>query len=159
MINMHQFDKLVTDFAARYAVEGLAVEDGVAVLSIDGTEVLLREDAEGGAVVGTAEICEMPPDAHGVFAALALQANFSAAGATALSLDAETGELAVSTSLPLLQADPDSLSDTVETLVNAAEEWRRFAVAFLDVDEEAAIKASDDAAAAPISGNPDFIRV
>ena len=56
-------DELVSGFADRYAIEGLAVEDGVVVLSIDGTEVTFREDADGGAVVVSAEIGEMPPDA------------------------------------------------------------------------------------------------
>lgn len=151
------FDDLVSGFAARYAVEGCSVENGVAVLSVDGTEVTLREAAE--AVIVTAGIFEMPPDSRGVFASLALQANFAAAGATALSLDAETGELFATTSLPLGIADPDALSDAVRTLVDTAEEWRRRAIAFLDVDEEAAITASGEADAAPISGDSGFIRV
>lgn len=153
------FDDLVSGFAARYAVEGCSVENGVAVLSVDGTEVTLREADADAAVVVTAGIFEMPPDSRGVFASLALQANFAAAGATALSLDAETGELFATTSLPLGIADPDALSGAVRTLVDTAEEWRRRAIAFLDVDEEAAITASDEADAAPISGDSGFIRV
>ena len=152
-------DELVSGFADRYAIEGLAVEDGVVVLSIDGTEVTFREDADGGAVVVSAEIGEMPPDARGVFASLALQATFAAAGELALSLDGETGELSVSTSLPLALADPDALSDAVESLVNTAEEWRRNAVAFLDVDEEAAITDAEDADANPFTGDSGFLRV
>ncbi len=152
-------DELVSGFADRYAIEGLAVEDGVVVLSIDGTEVTLREDADGGAVVVSAEIGEAPPDERGVFASLALQANFAAAGGSALSLDAETGDLFVSASLPLALADPDALSDAVESLVNTAEEWRRNAVAFLDVDEEAAISDAEDADANPFTGDSGFLRV
>ncbi len=153
------FDELVSGFAARYAIEGLAVEDGAAVLSIDGTEVTLRESADGGAVVVSAEIIEMPPDARGVFASLALQANYAAVGGSALSLDAETGELSIATALPLALADPESLSAAVEALVNTAEEWRRNVVAFLDVDEEAAISDAEDADANPFTGDSGFLRV
>ena len=134
-------------------------EGGSVVLSIDGTEVTLREDADGPTVVLAAEIGEMPPDSRGVFSSLALQANFASMGGMALSLDAETGEFFATASLPLALADTDTLSHAVEALVDTAEEWRRNAVAFLDVDEEAALSEADEADANPLSGVPDFIRV
>ena len=154
-----EFIELVSSFAERHAIEGLAAEDGVATLDIDGTEVTLRENPEGRAVVIAALIGEMPPDANGVFASVALQANFIAFGGTALCVDAETDELSVVTSLPLALADPDSLSAAVESLVNTAEEWRRNAVAFLEVDEEAAFSDAEAADANPLSGDPGFLRV
>ena len=134
-------------------------EGDAVVLSIDGLEVEFREDADGQAVVLAAEVGEMPPDAGGVFAALALRANFASLGATALSLDAETGGLFATASLPLALADPDALSRAVEGFVDAAEEWSRYATAFLDVDDEAALARADDEDASPLSGVPDFIRV
>ena len=154
-----EFIELVSSFAERHAIEGLAAEDGVAMIDIDGTEVTLRESDEGRAVVIAALIGDMPPDAKGLFASVALQANFFADGGTALSLDAETDELSVSTSLPLALADPDSLSAAVESLVNTAEEWRRNAVAFLEVDEEAAFSDAEAADANPLSGDSGFLRV
>ena len=154
-----EFIELVSSFVERHAIEGLAAEDGVAMIDIDGTEVTLRESAEGRAVVIAALIGDMPPDAKGLFASVALQANFFASGGTALSLDAETDELSVSTSLPLALADPDSLSAAVESLVNTAEEWRRNAVAFLEVDEEAAFSDAEAADANPLSGDSGFLRV
>ena len=154
-----EFNELLSRFADRFAVEGTDAKDGVAVLSVDGTEVTFREDAAGGAVVIAALIGDMPPDANGVFASVALRANFIAFGGTALSLDAETDELSVSTSLPLALADPDSLSAAVESLVNTAEEWRRNAVAFLEVDEEAAFSDAEAADANPLSGDSGFLRV
>ena len=134
-------------------------EDGTVVLSIDGTEVTLREDADGRTVVIAAEIGEMPPDSKGIFSSLALQTNYASLGGTALSLDAETGDLFATTSLPLALADPDALSRAVETLVDTAEEWGRNAAVFLEVDEEAALLEADDADALPLSGNPGFLRV
>ena len=134
-------------------------ENDPVILSIDGTEVTLREDAAGQWVVITAEIGEMPPDARGVFSALALQANYASLGATELSLDAETGDLFATTSLPLALADPDALSRAVEALVNTAEEWSRNATAFLDVDEEVELSEADDEDASPFSGNLEFLRV
>ena len=129
------------------------------VLAIDGTEVTFREDADGRWVVMAAEIGEMPPDARGVFSSLALQANYASLGGTALSLDAGSGELFATASLPLATAAPDALSHVVEALVNTAEEWRRNATAFLDVDEEAALAEAENEDANPLSGSPDFIRV
>ena len=134
-------------------------EGDAVVLSIDGTEVTFREDADGRTVLLSAEIGEMPPDARGVFSSLALQFNYSSLGGTALFADAESGELFATASLPLALADPDALSHAVEALVDSAEEWRRNAVAFLDVDEEAALSEAESADASPLSGIPDFIRV
>lgn len=117
-------------------------EGDAVVLSIDGLEVEFREDAGSQAVVLAAEIGEMPPDAEGVFAALALRANFASLGATALSLDAETGDLFATASLPLALADPetrafgairsiplpvaepDVLLEAVGDLVKTAASWR-----------------------------------
>ena len=154
-----EFIELVSSFAERHAIEGLAAEDGVVMIDIDGTEVALRENPESRAVVVTALVGDMPPDANGVFASVALQANFIAFGGTALCVDAETDELSVVTSLPLALADPDSLSAAVESLVNTAEEWRQNANAFLDVDEEAALAKADEEDSSPLSGDPGFLRV
>ena len=154
-----EFIELVTSFAERHAIEGLAAEDGVAMIDIDGTEVMLRESAEGRTVAISALIGDMPPDINGVFASVALQANFIAFGGTALCVDAETDELSVATSLPLALADPDALSAAVESLVNTAEEWRRNVVAFLEVDEEAAFSDAEAADANPLSGDSGFLRL
>ena len=154
-----EFIELVTSFAERHAIEGLAAEDGVAMIDIDGTEVTLRESAEGRTVAISALIGDMPPDANGVFASVALQANYAAIGGMALCVDAETDELSVATSRPLALADPDALSAAVESLVNTAEEWRRNAVAFLEVDEEAAFSDAEAADANPLSGDSGFLRV
>ena len=129
------------------------------VLAFDGMEVTFHEDDDGRAVVVTADIGEMPPDEKGIFAELALQANYSFLGTTALSLDAEAGELFATTTLPLALASADALSAAVESLVNTAEEWRRYATAFLDVDEEAAFLKAEHDEVSPISGNHEFIRV
>ena len=153
------FKELLTRFADRHAIEGLDAGDGAAMLDIDGTEVTFRESNEGGAVVVTALVGEMPPDAKGVFASVALQANFAAAGGVALCVDAETDELSIATSLPLVLADADSLSAAVESLVNTAEEWCRNVVAFLDVDEEAAIAEEDEEGASPLIGDSGFLQV
>ena len=39
-----EFIELVSSFAERHAIEGLAAEDGVAMIDIDGTEVALSKD-------------------------------------------------------------------------------------------------------------------
>jgi hypothetical protein len=154
-----EFNELLSLFADRHGIDGFAAEDGEASLDIDGTEVALRENPESRAVVVTALVGDMPPDANGVFASVALQANYAAVGGMALCVDAETDELSVATSLPLALADPDTLSAAVESLVNTAEEWCRTAVAFLEVDEEAAFSDAEAADANPLSGDLGFLRV
>ena len=156
----HTFDACMDAFADALGLDTPDRDgDGAVVLSVDGTEVSFREDADGRTVLLAAGIGEMPPDAGGVFAAVALQSNFAAMGGEALSLDAEAGELFATASLPLALADPDALSRAVEALVDTSEEWRRLATAFLDVDEDAELAKADDEDAHPLSGIPDFIRV
>lgn len=154
------FDDCVGAFADALGVVLHERSDGdPVVLAIDGTEVTIRRDAEGGSVVIAAEVGGMPPDARGAFAAVALQSNYLAMGGTALSLDAESGELFATASLPLALADPESLSRAVEALVDTAVEWRRLATAFLDVDEESALAKADGEDADPVTGPSGFIRV
>lgn len=129
------------------------------VLSIDGMEVTFHEDADSRTVIITTEIGKMPPDSQGIFSSLALQTNYASLGGTALSLDAESGDLFATTALPLALAAPDALSRAVEALVDTAEEWRRNATVFLDVDEETARAEADDADASPLSGAAGFLRV
>ncbi len=154
-----EFNELLPLFADRHGIEGFAVEDGEATLDIDGTEVTLRENPESRAIVVTALVGDMPPDANGVFASVALQANYAMFGGMALCVDAETDELSVAISLPLALADVDALSTAVEAIVNTAEEWRQNANAFLDVDEEAALAEADEEDVSPLSGDPGFLRV
>ncbi len=59
------FNEPITGFAARYNVEGLAVEDGSAAVEVDGIAVLLA--AANGVVLATSEIGEPPPDGAGGF--------------------------------------------------------------------------------------------
>ena len=156
----HTFDTCLSALAGALGVTLPEHAEGDdVVLAVDGMEVTFHEDADGRAVVVTAEIGEMPSDEKGVFAEFALQANYSFLGTTALSLDAEAGELFATTSVPLALASVDALSDAVEALANTAEEWGRYAAAFLDVDEEAAISKAEHDEASPISGNHEFIRV
>lgn len=154
------FETCINAFAGTLGLTlpGRAADDPV-VLDIDGTEVSIRPDADGTTIIIVAGVGEMPPDASGVFSAIALQANYAAMGSPAIFLDAETGDLSATASLPLAIADTETLSHTVESLVDMAGEWSRLATAFLDADEEAELSASDEADASPLSGDPDFIRV
>ena len=156
----HTFDTCINALAGALGVTLPEHEEGDdVVLAVDGMEVTFHEDVDGRAIVVTAGIGEMPPDEKGGFAEFALQANHSFLGTTALSLDAEAGELFATTAIPLDLASADALSAVVEALVNTAEEWSRYATAFLDVDEEAAISKAEHDEVSPISGNHEFIRV
>lgn len=115
-----EFIELVTSFAERHAIEGLAAEDGVAMIDIDGTEVTLRENPEGRAVAIAALIGEMPPDANGLFASAALREKPGAV----LCQDPETKAFAAIRSIPLQLADPDVLAEAAGDLVKTASAWR-----------------------------------
>ena len=115
-----EFIELIASFTERHAIEGLAAEDGVAMIDIDGTEVTLRESAEGRAVAIAALIGEMPPDANGLFASAALREKPGAV----LCQDPETKAFAAIRSIPLQLADPDVLAEAAGDLVKTASAWR-----------------------------------
>ena len=54
------FNELISDFATRHQVEGLAAEDGSAAIEVDGIVVLLT--SVGGELLASAEIGEPPPE-------------------------------------------------------------------------------------------------
>ena len=145
------FKELITDFAARHGVDGLAAEDDAAAIGIDGISVALV--AANGQLAATAEIGEPPADGAATFADLLLEANL--ASEVFFAKTPETGKYVAVRHLPLTALDPDSFDAALESLVNLAETWRRLLADF----RPAAAQAAAETAEPPAFGNGGFIPV
>lgn len=133
-----EFNELISDFAARHAVEGLAAEDGAAALEVDGIAILLA--AAGSELIATAEIGEPPPEGAAVFADLLLEANLDSPAAFAKSK--ETGRYLLANRLALAGLDGETFDAALEALVNRAELWRRLLADYRPAAEAAAADAA-----------------
>ena len=126
-----ELKEIADGLAAKFGIEGLAVEDGEAALEIDGMPVLLSE-GEGAAIVMTDFVGEPPAEAEGRFGEVMLQANFlfrGTEGAT-LAQNPETRAFAIVRALELPGLDPDAFSEAVERFVNQLERWKRLLADF-----------------------------
>lgn len=146
-----EFTELVSDFAKRHGVEGLAVQDGQTALDVDGIPVTLVET--GDSLVAGAEIGEPPAEGRAVFADLLLEANLESSSCFAKTR--ETGKYVLLRRLPLAGLDPDGFDAALEALVNGAETWCRLLADFRPAAEAAAAATAD----APSFGTGDFLQV
>ena len=137
-----EFKDLIAGFSAKYGIKGFDGADGVAELDVDGVRMELLDDKHAHSIVACAEIGHPPPDAHGAFGAMMLQANFllrATEGAT-LCQNPETHAYALVRPFPLTLTDVSSLAAGLESLVNQVENWRK-ALSGLKHAEDAHAKA------------------
>ena len=146
------FTELISDFASRHGVEGLAAEDGAAAIDVDGVAVLLA--AAGDALAATAEIGEPPPDGAAAFADLLLEANLESEAFFAKSK--ENGRYLLVLRVPLAGLGGDAFDAALEALVNRAEAWRKLLADYRPA-AAAAVEADESAAAAVGAGG--FLQV
>ena len=142
------FNELISDFAARHSVEGLAAEDGAAAIDVDGIAVLLAE--AGNTVLATAEIGEPPPDGAATFADLLLEANLESDAVFAKSKD--NGRYVLASRIPLAGLDGEAFDAALEAFVNRAEAWRKLLADYRPAAAAAAAAADADAAAVDTGG-------
>ena len=131
-----EFRELIAGFAAKHGIEGLDGADGVAELDVEGIRVELLDDKHAHSILACIEIGHPPPDAHGVFGAMMLQANFllrATEGAT-LCQNPETHAYALVRLFPLALTDVASLAAGLESLVNQTENWRRMLAGLLHAE-------------------------
>ncbi len=145
------FPSLVSDFAKRHAVEGLAAQDGEAALDIDGIAITLVEVEDR--LVASAEIGEPPADGRADFADILLELNLESAAYFAKTR--ETGKYVLLRHLPLARLDPEAFDAALEALVNTAETWRRLLADFRPLAAQAAAENAE----APIFGEGGFLQV
>ena len=145
------FNELITDFAVRHNVDGLAAEDGAAALDVDG--ILVNLVGAGDLLAASAEIGEPPAEGAGTFAELLLEASLESEAFFAKSR--ETGKYVVVRRTYLPSLDSAAFDTLLEGLVNLAETWRRL----LDDFRPAAKAAAAENAENPAFGAGGFMQV
>lgn len=146
-----EFNELITAFAKRHSVEGLAPQDGQTALDIDGITVTLVETPDH--LVAGAEIGEPPADGRAEFADLLLEANLESSSFFAKTR--ETGKYVLLRRLPLAGLDLDGFDAALEALVNGAETWCRLLEDFRPVAAQAAAESDEN----PAFGTGGFLQV
>ena len=146
------FPELISDFATRHGVEGLAVEDGAAAIDVDGIAVLLA--SAGGELLASAEIGDPPPDGAAAFADLLLEANLESDAVFAKSK--ESGRYVLTRRIALAGLDGEAFDAVLEAFVNRAEAWRRLLADYRPAATAAAEAAEDTAVAV---GASSFLQV
>ena len=146
------FSELISDFATRHGVEGLAAEDGAAAIDVDGIAVLLA--SADGELLASAEIGEPPPDGAAAFADLLLEANLESD--TVFAKSKESGRYVLTRRIALAGLDGEAFDASLESFVNRAEAWRRLLADYRPAAAAAAEAAEDTAAAV---GTGSFLQV
>ena len=150
-----ELKELASAFAAKLGIEGLAVEDGVCSLEIDGIPLQIAETAAGGALLATAVVGQPPPEKTEAFLKLLLEANTETLGSQdrALGKLHATGELVLQWRIPTRDVELDGFCAELETFVNQVEQWRLALENFRPAAEEAAAREDEvPALGLPASG-------
>ena len=147
-----EFNDLIQEFAKRYNIEGLDIEDGVSVLDIDGITVTLV-NVDDIQFVATAEIGEPPVEGRADFAEMLLATNMKTQSFFAKNED--SGNYVAIRRMPLAGLDADKLDSELEDLINLTETWRRLLEDFRPVAAEAAAAAEEE----PAFGVSGFMQV
>ena len=156
-----EFDELMEQFAEKYGVKGMTIEDGGVALEIDGAVFAFLHDPEAGLLTVVADLGQQSVDANGPFGAMMLQANFlfrSTRGAT-LCQNPETASFGLEQQYRLAYLDVDTLSAEVEKLANAADEWRAVLSGVRTAEDALETRKSEEAAVSSFASVGDFMRV
>ncbi len=159
-ISKMEYKDLIEGFAEKYGVEVQGSTEGGVTFVIDYTAVTIREASNVTAIIVTSVIGGPVPDEKGRLASFMLQANylFSMASPMTICQNPETNEYLLEQFIPRGLADVESLSKTVEELVDMEEKLRDSLAAFLDVDRESEQKDEAEMELNPLFGGF-FIRV
>ncbi len=136
--------ELADGLAAKFNIDGLAVEDGEVALEIDGMPILLAEDQDV-AIVMTGFVGNPPAEGGEVFANLMLEATMSLMDekSAALARNPETGSYALVQRIAQDGLTVDSFCEALTSFVDTLETWRTMLEDFRPAAEAA--KASADA--------------
>lgn len=122
------YDELIAAFGAKYGIEGLASQGGVASLVIDGGRVDLVSDEAADSVVVCAEIGFPPPDANGRFGEVMLKANhlFLGTGGGTLCQNPDTDAYVLMRPVPLARLEgAEAFGAIIENVLSQVENWRQ----------------------------------
>ena len=140
-----ELNELMSAFAEKLGIEGIAVENGTCSLTIDDIPMEFTESPDGLAVVGVAVIGEPPPDKREAFYEMLLQANTQLYGTQGIALSRlpDTGEIGLIGGLPFKGLELKEFCKSLDEFINKAEEWRETVENFRPAAEEAAIMEKD----------------
>ena len=140
-----ELNELMSAFAEKLGIEGIAVENGTCSLTIDDIPMEFTESPDGLAVVGVAVIGEPPPEKREAFYEMLLEANTQVYGTQGIALSKlpDTGEIALIGGLPFKGLELKEFCKSLDEFINKAEEWRETVENFRPAAEEAAIMEKD----------------
>ncbi len=155
-----EYKDLIEGFAEKNGINLQGLENNGVTFVIDYTAVTIREAVNVTAIIVSSVIGGPVPDAKGRLASFMLQANYLFSGTSPMTIcqNPETDEYLLVRAIPRGLADVESLSKTVEELVDMEEKLRDSLAAFLDVDREAEQKDEAEMELNPLFGGF-FIRV
>lgn len=156
-----EYNELMQSFAAKYGLADLKIDNGTAVLEIDGMTVGFIHDPATDSIMVVAEIGYPETDVSADFASAMLKANYLFAGTAGAVLcqNPETGAYALMREYRLVEHDAKTFEGALEVLLNSADQWRGVLGA---INEEDAEDMEDDEADPPAedeSPTGGFIRV
>ncbi len=136
--------ELADGLAAKFNIDGLAVEDGEVALEIDGMPILLSEDRDV-AIVMTGYVGDPPSEGGEAFANLMLEASmgFMDTKSLALARNPENGSYALVERVAQEGLTVDAFSEALAEFVNTLETWRKMLENFRPM--AATAKAASDA--------------
>ena len=142
-----ELNELMSAFAEKLGIEGIAVENGTCSLTIDDIPMEFTESPDGLAVVGAAVVGEPPPDKREAFYEMLLQANTQLYGTQGIALgeSPDTGEIILIGGLPFKGLELQEFCKDLDEFINKAEEWRETVENFRPAAEEAAVRDEEDA--------------
>lgn len=157
-----ELNELMSAFAEKLGIEGIAVENGTCSLTIDDIPMEFTESPDGLAVVGVAVIGEPPPEKREAFYEMLLEANTQLYGTKGIALgkSPDTGEIMLIGGLPFKGLELQEFCKDLDEFVSKAEEWREALENFRPAAEEAAVRDEEDAQFRKFGMNgPGFISV
>ena len=142
-----ELNELMSAFAEKLGIEGIAVENGTCSLTIDDIPLEFTESPDGLAVVGAAVIGEPPPEKREAFYEMLLEANTQLYGTKGIALgkSPDTGEIMLIGGLPFKGLELQEFCKDLDEFVSKAEEWREALENFRPAAEEAAVRDEEDA--------------
>ena len=142
-----ELNELMSAFAEKLGIEGIAVENGTCSLTIDDIPMEFTESPDGLAVVGVAVIGEPPPEKREAFYEMLLEANTQLYGTKGIALgkSPDTGEIMLIGGLPFKGLELQEFCKDLDEFVSKAEEWRETVENFRPAAEEAAVRDEEAA--------------
>ena len=139
-----ELNELMSAFAEKLGIEGIAVENGTCSLTIDDIPMEFTESPDG---VGVAVIGEPPPEKREAFYEMLLEANTQLYGTKGIALgkSPDTGEIMLIGGLPFKGLELQEFCKDLDEFVSKAEEWREALENFRPAAEEAAVRDEEDA--------------